>query len=76
MNKVLLRLKDLPTSKIYEVYFDDRLSFKENFQLLSKMINEDLTNRYVYDASKNIFLDNEIPIHNFRISIFTMFFLV
>lgn len=76
MNKVLLRLKDLPTSKTYEVYFDDRLSFKENFHLLSKMVDEDLENRYVYDASKNIFLDNEIPIACFRISIFTMFFLV
>ena len=76
MSNVLLRLKDLASKQSYEVSFDDRLSFKENLKLLSTMIDDNLENRYIFDVSKNIFLDNEIAIYNFHISIFTMFFLL
>lgn len=68
MNKILIRLYIVKDEKVIETYFDDRLSFKDNF----KMINY-LDEPKIYDPNKRMFLNNSVPISCFRINRFVAF---
>lgn len=68
MNKVLLRFYIKKTHEVIEAYFDGRLSFKENFELLGY---ENGLN--IYDPNKGIFLDTNKPLSTFNICRFMAF---
>ena len=57
-------------NSVIETYFDSRLSFKENFQMLEI---EDSSNLKIYDETKGLFLNTDIPISQFNISYFMCF---
>ena len=75
MYEVLLRFKVIKTGLIFEAILDSRLSFKENFKILEDMLNIKLTNMYVFDAEKKIFLDEYISIEKYNIKSFMFFYL-
>lgn len=74
MNKVLLRLEIAKNNRILEVYLDSRLSFEDNFKLLTNIVDiKDLDRYRIYDANKGIFLKKDIPISEFAIKYFMSF---
>lgn len=52
--------------------FNQRLSFQENFVFLQQLTKEDLSKAVVYDLNKKLFLDDGIPLKEFRISYFML----
>ena len=58
--------------KVIEAYLDQRLSFQENFACLQQLTKEDLSKAIVYDPNKKLFLDDSIPLKEFRISYFML----
>ena len=70
MYEVLIRFKIVKKNRYLEVSFDSRLSFKDNLKILSELVDVDLSDMYVYDPVKRIFLDREIPVSEFDISYF------
>lgn len=67
MNKIYLKLIFIKDSKVIEVIFDKRLSFKDNFRLLKALITTiDIDSFYVFDKNRGIFLDKEEPIKYFE----------
>lgn len=75
MHEILIRLKLMKNSRIYEVYLDERLSFAGNLKMLQSVIGEDITDVKIYDPYKKIFLDPNIIIKNFNISSFMLLYL-
>ena len=71
-NEILLRLMIVRNKKIIEACLDDRLSFKENFRYLQQLTGEDLSEAIVYDPIKKLFLDENIPIRDYRIGYFML----
>lgn len=71
MYKVLLRFNFVKNNRVIEVYFDNRLSFRENFRLLSYIVDiSDIENIKIYDENKHMFLKTDVPIKNFNINYF------
>ena len=71
-NEILLRLMLVRNKKIIEACLDDRLSFQENFRYLQQLTGEDLANAIIYDPIKKLFLDETIPIKEYRIGYFML----
>ncbi|MBR4461624.1 MAG: hypothetical protein IKS51_03490 [Erysipelotrichaceae bacterium] len=71
-NEILLRLMIMRNGKVYEAYLDERLSFRENFDYLQQLIGEDLSSAIVYDPNKKLFLDENVPLKEYRISFFML----
>lgn len=69
MHKVLLRFRLMKNNRIIEVFFDSRLSFKENFEYLNNIYGID-KDFYVFDDNKKLFLDIDIPINDFNFNSF------
>ena len=70
MYEVLIRFKIVKDNRYIEVSFDSRLSFKDNLNILSELLNEDLNNTKVYDPIKKLFLDMNTAIGEFNINYF------
>lgn len=68
MNKVLIRFYIVKDERVIEAYFDERLSFIDNFKMLN-YLNEPK----IYDPNKCIFLNNKVPISYFAINRFVAF---
>lgn len=70
MYDVLIRFKVIKNNKIFEVIFDRRLSFIDNFIILNKIVNINLKDYKVYDPNKKIFLKRNIKLSEFNIDRF------
>ncbi len=66
MNSVILRFKVAKSKKVFEVIFDTRLSFIDNFSLFKSIENLDIKDKVIYDEGKNIALRRDVPISNFH----------
>ena len=75
MHKLLIRFKLVKNNKVIEAYLDNRLSFKENIEMLNSALDESIGDFYVYDPNKKVFLDRNIPLCNFNITSFMILYL-
>ena len=73
MYRIPIRFRIVKTGEILEVYFDVRLSFRENMEMLNRIREEKITDFRVYDPHKKIFLDRNIPLKEFHIERFILF---
>ena len=71
-NELLVRLVIMKNKRVIEAYLDQRLSFQENFVYLEQLIQEDLSKAIVYDPNKKLFLDEKVPLKEFKISYFML----
>ena len=62
MAEVYLRFTDIIRRETFEVRFDSRLPFRDNFSILSQMLGKDYGEAEIYDPDKKIFLDRNIPL--------------
>ena len=77
MNKIYLRFNLLKNKEIIEVIFDKRLSFKENFKLLSEIYPFNLKDdNYIYDLNNGIALAKDIPLSSFNFPSFINLYLL
>ena len=75
MFKVPIRFVLVKSSEILEVKLDIRLSFEDNFKIIKKLIKTNYDNIYVFDPIRKIFLRRDLPLFNFEIETFRMFYL-
>ena len=75
MFKVPIRFVLVKSSEILEVKLDIRLSFEDNFKIIKKLIKTKYDNIYVFDPIRKIFLRRDLPLFNFEIETFRMFYL-
>lgn len=75
MYELLIRFRLIKNNDIYEVVFDSRLSFEENFVLLKKIIGIDLSKYKVYDFNKRIFLKRNTSLNEFNFDRFVQLYL-
>ena len=66
MAEVYFRLTDVVRRETFEVRFDSRLSFRNNFSILSQMIGKDYSEAEIYDPDKKIVLDRNIPLTEYE----------
>lgn len=64
-HRILFRFRIVRNDRIYEVYFDDRLSFDDNFRLLRNILNELNDGLEIFDPVKKVFLNKSVPIRKF-----------
>ena len=75
MNKVIFRFYRLTKNDFFEVSFDTRLSFYENFRLLKDIYHiEDSI--HIYDGDKGIFLSMNVPLNTFNFAYYTKLYLI
>ena len=58
-----------------EVSFDERLSFRENLEILSEICEENVSAAQIYDPIKRIFLNRDIPLSTFSFQYFVFLYL-
>lgn len=75
MNKIILRFYILKNDDFFEVLFDKRLSFNENFNLLKEIYDFPFFT-YIFDKTNNIALKKDIPIKDFDFNNFMTLYLV
>ena len=70
-NQIILRFYVVATKQMFEVFFDTRLSFNENFDLLSKIYDYKLNrNNYIVDDDRRA-LARDVPLKLFHFKLFT-----
>ena len=69
-NTIIFRFNNINKSSFFEVSFDQRLSFIENFDLLKDIYPINITNFYIYDREMKDFLLKDIPLKEFSFSCF------
>ena len=76
MNKVILRFCTVKSGEVFEVVFDRRLSFLENFALLktisSYFIDE---HSYIIDIERHLALKKDVPLSSFDLPNFRTLYL-
>lgn len=75
MNKIILRFYIVKDNKYFETVFDERLSFKDNFQILKEIYDYPLW-VYIFDMDKNISLKTDVPIKEFNFNNFMTLYLL
>lgn len=75
MNKILTRMIIVKEEKEYNVLLDDSFSLNDNLKLLETIIDEDLSDCYIYDKKLNVFLDKNIIINQYNIPYSTTFYI-
>lgn len=75
MYEKLMRFKIIKDDRVFDAYLDERLSFVDNFRMLMHISDYEINDCMVYDPSKNIFLDNKMPIREFDINDFKIMYL-
>lgn len=71
----LMRFKIIKDDRVFDAYLDERLSFIDNFKMLMNISDYDIDDCMVYDPTKKIFLDNNIPIEIFNINDYKIMYL-
>ena len=74
MHEVLIRFRFIDCDKTIECALDERLSFRENFQLLEKISDINCMNIAIYDPEKKIFLNEDLPLKQFNICRFILLY--
>lgn len=64
MNKVLLRFYILAIDDFVELELDNRISFKDNFNLLKNIY--EIKYQYIVDLASNIALKDDVPLKNYN----------
>ena len=76
MNKIILRFNIIKTNEVFEVIFDQRLTFTENFFLLSHIYPiRFIDDNYIIDPDKKIALKKDVPIKSFNFPNFMTLYL-
>lgn len=75
MYDVLIRFRLVKNNGVFEVIFDSRMSFRENFKMLENIIGINLSDYKVYDPNKKIFLKRNISLNEFNIDRFIQLYL-
>ena len=75
MNQKLMRFKIIKDDRVFDAFLDERLSFLENFNMLVNISDFDLDGFRVYDPSKKIFLNTDMPIEVFNINSYKLMYL-
>lgn len=65
MNKIVFRFYEIKNNDFFEVSFDSRLSFIDNFRLLNDIYFIPINTIHIYDETSKSFLDMDIPIEKF-----------
>ncbi len=68
MHRIAFRLCFVESGIVKEAYLDERLSFAENFVMLSEISGCRFENGVIYEPNKKIFLDENIPLKEFHFS--------
>ena len=67
MDKIILRFNVIRSGQVFEVIFDKRLSFIENFKLLKEINSFELKkDMYIYDIDKVEALKKDVPLSEFN----------
>ena len=67
MDKIILRFNVIKSGQVFEVIFDKRLSFIENFKLLKEINSFELEkDMYIYDLDRMQALKKDIPLNEFN----------
>lgn len=75
MHRIAVRFRVVRNSRIIEAFLDRRLSFKENMDMLNRIMEEKINDFYVYDPYKKVFLDRNMPLSEFSFRSFMFFYL-
>lgn len=75
MNEILFRFYDVKNNDTFEVSFDKRLSFKDNFKLLSNITLINYDDIKIFEPNKNVFLDLEIMVAYYQFAYFECLYL-
>lgn len=75
MNKIVFRFYEIKNNDFFEVSFDSRLSFIDNFRLLNEIYSIPINTIHIYDETSKTFLDMDIPIEKFGFSHYNKLFL-
>lgn len=68
MNKIILRFNVIKSGQVFEVIFDKRLSFIDNFKLLKELNSFELEkDMYIYDLDRVQVLRKDVPLSEFNI---------
>lgn len=68
MNKIIFRFHIVKNNEYFEVTFDNRLSFNENFNLLNDIYPLSFNNFQIFDENSNSFLDLDVEIREYGFS--------
>lgn len=66
MNSIVIRFNNIKEASFFEVTFDKRLSFIDNFKLLKEIHPINISNLYIYDRDKKAFLLKDVPLKEFN----------
>lgn len=66
MKKIIFRFYIVKDDSFFEVYFDSRLSFLDNFKLLKDIYQIDISNMHIYDEYAKKFVCLNIPISKYN----------
>lgn len=75
MKQKLMRFKIIRDDRVVDVLLDERLSFTDNFNMLTNITDFDLDGFKVYDPNKKIFLKTDLPIEVFNINSYKLMYL-
>lgn len=75
MNKIIFRFYIVKDFDYFEVCFDSRLSFIENFKLLNDLKAIDTSNLKIYDLESNSFLCLDKPISSMNFTYYNKLYL-
>ena len=64
--RIAFRFIEAVNGNSLEVFLDERLSFKENFEMLKKLLDKDYTKAKIYDPHKKVFLDRNTALREFE----------
>lgn len=68
MHRIPFRLRFAESGIVIEAYLDERLSFAQNFSMLEEISSCRFGNCVIYEPNKKIFLEENIPLKEFRFS--------
>ncbi len=66
MNRIILRFIIVKDNKTFEVIFDSRLTFIQNFKMLKDVLDVDIERLVIMDNKKQIALRKDVPINEFN----------
>ena len=66
----------MKNNNVFEAKLDSRLSFKQNFMMLGKIVEDDLEANKVYDPNNKVFLKTDNPISEYNMKSFMLLYLL
>lgn len=75
MNEIVIRFIVLKKDDYFDVKFDTRLSFIDNFILLRDLYPIDVKQYHIYDLENQAFLSLNKPIYEYNFAYYTRLYL-